>query len=317
MCETPIHRLPVLSRELGVDLFVKRDDLFPDVGGGNKARKMNYIAASAKRAGATALFTTGGIQSNHARATALVAAREGWRCHLVLHSDGARHQNPQGNYLLSRLLGASAEIVPPTEIAGRMAATRTHLAKMGEQPYEIPGGGHCTEGAMAYHDAMLQTTSQLEVLSWKPDIVICASGTGTTQAGLIAGCETAGLSCRIIGVSVARQNPRGSHIVAEAYHRLRQQFVSVRDPLPVEFRDEWVGGGYENVSDRVLDVIRHAARSDGLILDPTYTGKAFVALIDLINSAQIASGSRILFWHTGGLLNLLSATNYALELTSE
>lgn len=315
MITTAIESLPYLSASLGIEVLVKRDDLFGDSGGGNKARKMRYIVHAARRAGASTLVTTGGLQSNHARATALAAAREGWRCHLVLHGDPATNEVAAGNYLLTSLLGARIDIVPSSEIAAVMADSIRQLKSNGEVPYEIQGGGHCTEGAMAYVDAVNELKQQAEALDWHPDVVVCASGTGTTQAGILAGFESSAAPPRVIGVSVARTSPRGTAVVTAAYRDIRRALGYTANELPVEFRDDWIDGGYEVASDRVLAAIRLAARCDGLLLDPTYTGKAFCGLVDMVNRGEIPQGSRVLFWHTGGLVNLLAATGYAKELS--
>jgi 1-aminocyclopropane-1-carboxylate deaminase/D-cysteine desulfhydrase-like pyridoxal-dependent ACC family enzyme len=296
-----------LGQMLGIDLYVKRDDLFPTPGGGNKGRKIGYIAEHARSSGADALVTTGGAQSNHAREVALAAAARGWRCRLILHGDPADLQRPQGNLMLMLLAGAEVEIVSPEQISGRMAVAMARFAEEGHSPYEIPGGGHTIEGAQAYVDACAEVVAQCEAQSWLPDVVIHASGTGTTQAGLVVGFRSLGLTTQVIGVSVARRNPRGATIVRNMVEALAHHGRLSCSTELVEFRHDWVGAGYGQADSRVLSAIGFAAETEGLILDPTYTGKAFLALMDLVRLGEIAKGTRVLFWHTGGLLNLMAS----------
>ncbi len=310
---TPITRYTALSAFLGVDLRVKHDDLYPVVGrfdlGGNKARKLVPIIAKAESEGANALVTTGGTQSNHARVVAGIAAEKGWRCILVLHGKPSALTKPKGNLLLMKLAGADVRIVEPSAIGETMKAAMEELRKSGYIPYEIPGGGHCLEGALPYVDAVTELKEQLAPECWQPDWIILASGTGTTQAGIVVGVERVGWETRVVGISVARRNPFGKKIVEESCNKLRQHF-GVEAHIKIDFRDEWTCGGYEKVDEKVLNVIQEVAPK-GLLLDPTYTGKAFTGLIDLVQSGEIPAGSRVLFWHTGGLMNLLASKDIA------
>ena len=305
--KSPLTYLPRLSRHLNINLRVKRDDLFPMTGGGNKARKMLWILEEAERRECNALVTTGGLQSNHARVTALSAAARGWRCKLILHGNPEDAVKPEGNLLLMRLAGAEIEVVEPSSIAQAMRSDMGALRAKGFMPYEIPGGGHCVAGAMAYVEAVNELQEQCQEDEWRPDWIILASGTGTTQAGLIVGLERLGWPTRVLGISVARRNPRGRDIVEQACHDLRSYLgVADRSGL-IDFRDDWVGEGYEKAGAKVLSAIRMAAQMEGLILDPTYTGKAFAALLDLVHDGEIRQGSNVLFWHTGGLMNLMAS----------
>jgi 1-aminocyclopropane-1-carboxylate deaminase/D-cysteine desulfhydrase-like pyridoxal-dependent ACC family enzyme len=292
---------------LNIDLRVKRDDLFPVVGGGNKARKIVRILRSAKGQRCDALVTTGGLQSNHARVTALAAAARGWRCKLVLHGDPDELLRPKGNLLLMKLAGAEIEVVEPPCIAQAMRSSMDSLRGEGLNPYEIPGGGHTVFGAMAYVDAIEELQRQCRKDDWRPDWIILASGTGTTQAGIIVGLERLGWRTRVVGVSIARQNPGGASIVGQACQRLRADLGMPEPSTGVDFRDDWVGAGYQEAGEKVLATIRIAAEMEGLVLDPTYTGKAFTALFDLVREGEIERGSNVLFWHTGGLLNLMAS----------
>lgn len=311
---TAVDDLSRLGKHLRVDLRVKRDDLFPVLGGGNKARKIAKILRFAKSQRCDALVTTGGIQSNHARVTALVAAARGWRCKLVLHGNPNELLRPKGNLLLMKLASAEIEIVEPSDIAEGMDSAMESLRSEGFSPYEIPGGGHTLAGAMAYVDAVEELQRQCQRDDWRPDWIVLASGTGTTQAGLVVGLERLGWQTRVIGISVARGKPRGASIVEQACRDLKAHLGMPERSMGVDFRDDWVGDGYQKAGERVLATIRIAAEMEGLILDPTYTGKAFTALLDLIHEGEIEKGSKVLFWHTGGLLNLMASEYFTGEV---
>jgi 1-aminocyclopropane-1-carboxylate deaminase/D-cysteine desulfhydrase-like pyridoxal-dependent ACC family enzyme len=305
---TPVSRLGRLSTDLRIDLRVKRDDLLPLTGGGNKVRKLARILEAEEQAGTgiNALVTNGGLQSNHARVTALLAASRGWPCKLVLHTEPGDVPPASGNFLLMRLAGADLRLVTADEVASALELAREDLVAAGLRPRVIPGGAHTLEGALAYADAVDELLEDPLLRGWTPDWVVLASGTGATQAGLVAGFARAGLrGTRVVGVSVARRNPRGQAAVQSSCEELARALGL--EPLTVDFRDEWVGPGYEKPTPATLEALQHAARSEGLVLDPTYTGKAFAALLDLVARGEIPQGARVLFWHTGGLLNLMTA----------
>lgn len=302
---TPVQVVPRAGRELGLDLRVKRDDLLPASGGGNKVRKAARIFAEGRTSGTDAAVTTGGMQSNHARVCALEAARLGWPAHLVLHGDPKEAARPTGNLLLMMLAGAEIVIVDPAEIADAMTRAADSLRSRGYDPLVIPGGGHSLQGAVAYADAV--TELALQCGDWIPDHIVLASGTGATQAGIIAGCRRLGWSTDVLGISVARRNPRARDVVLASLTEISGHLEVEVGAGDVHLYDEWVGEGYEHADDSILSTIRTVATGDGLILDPTYTGKAFTGLRELVHEGVIDRGSRVLFWHTGGLLNLLSS----------
>jgi len=296
-----------LSSETDVDIRVFRDDLYPFTGGGNKARKIQSFLPDILDKNCNALVTTGGLQSNHARVVALVAAAHHWKCTLVLHGDPAELQSPSGNLLLMKLAGAQIRVVSPDQIGREMQYAMRDLRRAGHQPYEIPGGGHHILGGSAYVKAVFELEEICLTDRWRPDWIVLASGTGTTQAGICTGIQQLGWHTRVVGISVARRNPRGKSIVINVAQQLQEHFNLPLDATCVDFRDDWVGDGYEMSTPTVLQTIDQAAR-EGIILDPTYTGKAFTGLLDMINSGEIRRGERVVFWHTGGLLNLLASS---------
>lgn len=302
---TPLTTCPRLSKELGIELRMKRDDCYAWVCGGSKARKLASIMPHLDAEGCNAIVTTGGLQSNHARACALAAASKGWPCLVVAHGDKDNLREPSGNLLLMRLAGAIIRVVTPDRIAAEIDSAVAEFNCQGYHPCIIPGGGHCLWGSVAMVEAVSELESQCRADEWIPDWIVLASGTGTTQAGLVAGIQRVNWHSRVVGISIARSRIRGEPIVREA---LLEVCTHYHLPFPgcgVDFRDEWIGDGYGKASPRVEEAIRLVASLEGIILDPTYTGKAFAGLMDLVSCGEIGAGSRVLFWHTGGLLNLM------------
>lgn len=302
---TPIQISCGLSQKIGVDLRIKRDDFFPMSGGGNKARKIWYIVDYAIKNGYDALVTNGGIQSNHARAAALASAEKGLECKLVLHGDTGKAHKLEGNLLLMHLADADIEVVSLSQLSEAMDRSMEELRAKGLNPLYVWGGGHCVQGALAYYEAVKEFKKQAG--NWEPDYVLFASGTGTTQAGLAVGF--ADRNIKVIGVSVAREKERGEAVVRSAVDELAD-YLGIGKNIDVYFRDDWICGGYEKFDDAVVENINMAAKYDALILDPTYTGKAFTGLVDMVNNGEIAKGSKVLFWHTGGILNLMSSERF-------
>lgn len=288
--------------EFQVDLRIKRDDLYASMvgSGGSKARKAPYIIGSAAINGYDAVVTNGGIHSNHARAIALYAARHGLRCHLVLHHDTSGIPNGD-NLRMMCFSGATIEYCHNSELGPAMDAAMKKIQAEGFRPFYIWGGGHCPQGTMAYVDASEEFLRQSS--DWIPDYVIVPSGTGTTQAGLTYGFAERGI--HVIGISVARNRERGTQVIEKAIDDFCQSFSLPSRKCAVDFRDDWLCGGYECYDERILTMIRHMGKK-GLLLDPTYTGKAFIGLYELVKQGKISKGAKILFWHTGGLFNLLN-----------
>lgn len=307
-CATPLQRAPKLAAVFGldIDLRIKRDDLYPVPGGGTKGRKMAFIAKRAIADGYDVLVTNGAPQSNHARAAAVLAAELGLQCHLVIVVDPAREYRLTGNLLLMKLSGASMEYCKKEELAERMQQAVERLAAKGHRPLYVWGGGHCLEGTLACVAAAREAITQSA--EWQPDFVVAASGTGTTQAGLAIGY--AGTSARVIGVSVARLRSHGQAAVEECVSAYARHSGLPTTTVHVDFRDEWIDGGYEGSSDELFQVIENAART-GVFVCPTYAGKALRGLVDLTRRGEIKKGSNVLFWHTGGLLNLQAVDRYS------
>lgn len=299
---TPLINYPKISSHLGIDLRVKHDDLYPFTGGGSKARKIKSIFTDAMKMKANAVVTAGAANSNHARVTAVAAANIGWKCIVIVHD---LEDYSKGNLLLMKLAGAELRFVTKPEVARAMDAAMEDLNKAGYNPYYIWGGGHSIHGMMAYRASVSEFIKQAN--GWKPDFVLHASGTGGTQAGLHFGFKEFFPSTQVIGISVARSKGRGEAAVKSAVNELcihikNVDYSSVLDS--VIFKDDWLCGGYGKVCDELMETIAFASRTEGLITDPTYTGKALMVLFDMRKRNKIKDGQKVLFWHTGGLINL-------------
>lgn len=290
---SPFYRLDALSKHWGIDLWVKRDDLIPQWMGGNKVRKNFAILSAACKDGIVpdVLITNGGAESNHARVVALMGAQLGCEVHLVLHGDEPK-ATTVGNSFFYRSAGAVAYYVDSQEIGPTIEQLRQRFVEHGKTVCVIPGGGHAEEGVEAYAEALAE-------LPVAPNYIVHASGTGGTQAGLLTGVEHQGWNTAVVGVSVARMKQRG---VEEIMKLLPADFPEDR----VDFRDEFRFGGYEQYNPELMSFVQSVIRAEGIPLDLTYTGKAMYGLAQLVESGEIAAGSRVVFWHTGGLLNLTS-----------
>ena len=282
-------------------LIVKRDDAIPLGFGGNKIRKLQVVVAQALAAGADTLITTGGVQSNHARATAAVAARMGLRC--VLVANGVAQERPTANALLDRLLGAEVRYVATREARGpAMQEAADELRAQGRQPFVIPLGASTPHGAAAYAAAIGEILAQMD----PPDVIVLSTSSGGTQAGLIAGCVLHGLPTRIIGISA---DDPAAVIAGEIRRNLAglEQLLAVPEALtraPIEIDDTWVGGGYGMPTPASTEAIALCARTEALFLDPTYTAKAMAGLVARLRAGALPGS--VLFWHTGGQVALFA-----------
>jgi L-cysteate sulfo-lyase len=289
---TPLHAAPRLAVRLGLgagDLRVKRDDLIGLGGGGNKVRKLQYTCAEAVGRSATVLVTTGAPQSNHARLTAAAAARLGLRAVLVL--EGAEPPAAQGNLLLERYLGASIVWAGDDDLAATASDVVAALAADGERPYLIPFGGTSAQSAEGYADAAR------ELLEQRPDLdhVVVAVGSGGTMAGLV---KVLGAD-RVVGVDCGA--------VADARATVADLLRGMGSPVaPEQLRidGEHIGRGYARLEPATRAAMTEFAQAEGILLDPTYTGRAAAGLISAVRSGRIRPGESTVFMHTGGLPGL-------------
>lgn len=303
---TPLEPLERLSRDLGGPrIYVKRDDCTGLAFGGNKTRKLEFLMADGLAHGADTVITAGGIQSNHVRQTAAAAARLGVDCELVLTRvvpwNGGDYEET-GNVQLDRLFGAKLHFHPGDadrdaamdEIAGWVHAR-------GGRPYVIPVGGSNTVGALGYVACALELEHQANDLGIEVDYVVHASSSGGTQAGLVSGFRAINSPTRVIGIDVDAD----TEAVAADVGRLAQAMAEQLD-LPGDIADDVVvKGGYAGESygaptAGMIDAVTRLARTEAVVLDPVYSGKAMAGLIDLVANGAFESSDTVVFLHTGG-----------------
>lgn len=295
---TPIEPLPKLTKLLqGPQLFIKRDDLTGLGLGGNKTRKLEYLATDALAQGCRTLITTGAVQSNHCRQVAAAAARLGLGCILVLA--GGDPGSRQGNLLLDELSGAKLVFVPKEERDQRLQQAFAQADEDGMQPYLIPYGGSNPVGVQGYIQAMQELQDQ----NLQPDWIVLASSSGGTQAGLVLGAEQTGFQGRILGISVDKS---ADELMQTIMALANQTAARLGIDKKIESEDVLVNGvycqaGYGILQPAEVEAIRLFARTEGILLDPVYTGRAAAGLIDLIRKGFFSPNETVLFWHTGGI----------------
>ena len=303
---TPVEELNRLRESLGDGprLLVKRDDTIGFAFGGNKVRKMRFVAADALAKGADTLITSGGVQSNHARVTAAAAAKLGLRCILV--ANGRAPDRPTANALLDRLLGAEVRYVAErVDRAPAMDAAADEVRRGGGIPYVIPIGASTPLGAAAFVEAVTELAKQTD----PPGVIVHSTSSGGTQAGLVAGCALAGWSTRVIGVSADESSAdlaRSVHQIIEGLPSLLGLAEDRFNGVEVIVDDRFVGGGYGVSTSESTQAIERCARTEALFLDPTYTAKAMAGLLARYTSGDFADVADVLFWHTGGQVALFA-----------
>ncbi|SCZ76408.1 D-cysteine desulfhydrase family protein [Acidaminobacter hydrogenoformans] len=318
---TPIEPLKRTSALLkGPELFIKRDDLSLLAGGGNKSRKLEYLVADALRKGADTLVTCGAYQSNHARLTLAAAKREGLKCHLVLsdptgHGRGAAEAS--GNLFLDRLLGADKIILKPkdTDLFQALDDEVDACTDAGLKPYAITLGGSSVLGCLGYVDCALEIAAHEISIKEEFDYIVVPVGSGGTMAGLIAGLREAGSKAKVLGINVlmkkVTQEPRIWQLVQQIadLHKIGASAVEE----DVQCFDEGLGEGYALPTDEMREAVKLLAEKEGILLDPTYTGKAFAGLIALIRNGFFKPEDKVLFIHTGGSPALFEHQDWFVE----
>jgi len=326
---TPLQRPARLCKELGVELWIKRDDATGGPEAGNKIRKLSYLLADALEQGCDTVITCGGVQSNHARATAVLCAQLGLRSLLMLRATeleddhaGAgvppseQHAPTIGNVLIDRMVGADIRLITRASYQRRaevMQRAADGIAASGGKPYIIPEGGSNGLGALGYVDAMAEIRAQVDSISALSggvadgaafDVIVHACGSGGTSAGIALGAKLYGVAAELIAIAVcddvAYFEERIGSIMTEA-HALRP---GLSQPARLRVVDRFKGPAYGVSTEPQRACMIEAARLSGLVLDPVYTGKAFHGLRQMC--ASELAGKRILFVHTGGLPGLLA-----------
>lgn len=299
---TPLEYLSRLSDHLGREIFIKRDDTTPLAMGGNKLRKLEFLAADALREGADTLITAGAIQSNHVRQTAAVAAKLGLHCVALLENPiGTRAENylSNGNRLLLDLFTTQVEMCDAlTDPAAQLDELATRIEAQGYRPYVIPVGGSNALGALGYVESALEIAQQCEDAVEISSVVV-ASGSAGTHAGLAVGLEQLMPQAELIGVTVSRA-------VADQLPKVVALQQAVANSLELQAKadiilwDDYFAPGYGTPNEEGMAAVKLLAQLEGILLDPVYTGKAMAGLIDGITQKRFKDEGPILFVHTGG-----------------
>lgn len=299
---TPLEYLPRLSDHLGREIFIKRDDTTPLAMGGNKLRKLEFLAADALREGADTLITAGAIQSNHVRQTAAVAAKLGLHCVALLENPiGTRAENylSNGNRLLLDLFNTQVEMCDAlTDPAAQLDELATRIEAQGYRPHVIPVGGSNALGALGYVESALEIAQQCEDAVEISSVVV-ASGSAGTHAGLAVGLEQLMPQAELIGVTVSRA-------VADQLPKVVALQQAVANSLELQAKadiilwDDYFAPGYGTPNEEGMAAVKLLAQLEGILLDPVYTGKAMAGLIDGITQKRFKDEGPILFVHTGG-----------------
>ncbi len=296
---TKIESLSRLTKNLdGPELFIKRDDQTGLAFGGNKTRKLEYLMAQALAEGADLVLTAGADQSNHCRQTAAAAARCGLDCTLVLVEPAP--ETSTANLFLDKLLGADLIWTEKDMRDQVLDKAYKEAASRGKKPYLIPYGGSNAVGAYAYFNAMKELQEQLA--DEMPDWIVFASSSGGTQAGLLAGAQNYHLQTKILGISVDELEMVLKDRVFRLASEVSNLYGDKKDinPDQILINDDFIGEGYGILNDQDREAIHLFAKTEGILLDPVYTGRAGAGLVHLIRSGYFSKNERILFWHTGG-----------------
>ncbi len=304
---TPLEPLDALTKHLGGPrIYVKRDDCTGLALGGNKTRKLEFLMADVLAEGADTVITCGGAQSNHVRQTAAAAAKLGLKCALVQQQENPWDEpgfTETGNMLLDRLLGASLHpVATGDDRAAGMATLAEELRGRGAKPYIIPGGGSNALGGLGYVGCALEIIEQANAMDIAVDAIVLASGGGGTQGGLVAGLVGANSGIRTIGIDIDAEG----EAVADRVRAVAQGSAELlgirggvpRDDVVVEYG--YAGEAYGVPTPGMVEAVKLLARLEGLILDPSYTGKAMAGLIDLVAKGRFTKSDTVVFIHTGG-----------------
>ena len=313
LAPTPILKLDRLSRRLGVEVHVKRDDLTGLLESGNKVRKLEFLVGEALQQGADTLITCGTPDSNGCRAVAAVAARLGLRAVLAIR--GERKAGADGNLLLGRLLGADTryysdpgpdlgpDLGPEASLV--METLAAEVRARGGRPYVIPESGAGELGALGYIECAVELSEQIHHGAPRFDTIVITAGSGGSHAGLLMGKQLAGLPGEIVSVPVTGPAERVREAIVRTVGAAIQRFgFAIEVPRAIHLLDGYQGAGPDSATDEELAVILALAREEGLLLDPLYTAKGFRGLVETLARDPKALGPRVCFIHTGGLFSL-------------
>lgn len=330
---TPLHRLDRLSGQLGVELYIKRDD-FTGISlfGGNKIRKLEYLIGDAQAKGCEYVFTFGATQSNHAMQTVCACRRRGLKPVIYLVAIVSPDESDvRSNLLLDKILGAEVHIVEIREGETEEEAeersfvlAREQMARLeaeGHRCYEVPMGGASDVGSVGFIDGYVELEEQLEAAGLHADYIFHGTGTGGTMAGLQAGRKLMGSDAELISINVSAKDDGYPARCAELANRslalIGAEDVKVDAQTDIHTDLSYYLPGYEIPNEAASEAIRLLAREEGLFVDPVYTGKAFAGMLDYIRSGRVPKGSTVVFWHTGGATALFAEKEILGDITEK
>jgi D-cysteine desulfhydrase len=314
---TPLEKLDNLSKVyLNYNLYIKRDDNSGLASGGNKVRKLQFFIYDVLNKGCDTVITAGAQQSNHCRQTAAACAKAGLECHLLL--GGNKPKNYNGNLLLSHLLGANIHFTGDNRKGEDIIKLKQDLEAQKRNVYEIPYGGSNLLGAYGFVDAIKELKIQLSEKNLKIDYIFFASSSGGTQAGLKLGIDLYGLDIKLMPISIDKIGLGDKTLddaVLEILHQGQknlsiQKTYSIKDTTLIRDYDK---PGYGVITQNEKMAIKQLAQSEGILLDPVYSGRAFYGMIDYLKNNKIEKNSNVLFWHTGGLPSNFSSSEELLK----
>jgi L-cysteate sulfo-lyase len=306
---TPLEPMERLSKELGCEIWIKRDDCTGMSTGGNKTRKLEFLMAEAVEMGADMVMTQGATQTNHGRQTAAFAAKLGMDCHILLEDRTGYNNdnyNGNGNVLLDHLHGATTEKFPGgTDMPAEMEKAAEAERAKGKKVYVIPGGGSNPTGALGYVNCAFELVGQANDRGLVIDRVVHATGSSGTQAGLVTGMKAINSGIPVLGIGTRAPQPKQEQMVYDLACRTAEKLgcPSVVAREDVMANTDYVGEGYGLPTESGLEAIAMFAELEGILLDPVYSGKGAAGLIDLARKGKF-EGQRIVFLHTGGAVGL-------------
>lgn len=304
---TPIEPLSRLSKLLGgPNIFIKRDDLLGLTAGGNKTRKLEFLMGDALEKGADTIITCGAVQSNHCRLTLAAAIKEGMDCHFVIEQrvPGSYNKKAGGNNFLYELLGVTGIHVVDggTDLMAKMQEVAADLAAKGRKPYIIPGGGSNEIGSLGYAACAQEILYQTSEMGLRIDNLVLTSGSAGTHAGMLTGMIALNSQIPVTGIGINKENKRQIPQVHDLAVRTAAK-LGLKNPPSLEdviIFEDYIGAGYSISTPAMVEAIQLLARTEGILLDPVYTGKTMAGLIDLVKKGYFRDCENILFLHTGG-----------------
>lgn len=316
-CNTPLEQVKNFTAALdGPEIYIKRDDLLPGASGGNKTRKLDYCIADALEKGADMLITCGAVQSNHCRLTLAWANTEGLKCRLIMEErvPGSYKVNASGNNFLFHLLGVDKIYPVPggTDMLAAMEKEARQARSEGFTPYIIPGGASDSIGAKGYVSCAQELLMQFDAMNLHPDHIVVPSGSGGTHAGIAYGIYGMGSAIPVSGINVSRPKDIQEKLIYSLVEKLAQDFRAdiTMKPEQIVCYDEYYGEGYSLPTDEMVEAVTLLARTESILLDPVYSGKAMAGLIGLIRKGVFKKGQQVVFLHTGGSPALYAYQDY-------